>query len=117
MAWNVTRGSGSCVYVDEADEVVSRPCMPRVPLYPEHPQMDLPVVKDFVETDYYKEDVHATLSNSSLGKFAFTRETLGFDPNTCVNHTTESPPATFSQAKYCDEMYDYMVRISKNGVV
>ena len=64
----------------------------------------------------------ATLSDQSKGWTAFTVEEFGFDPNMCVNHTTRIPAANYSQAKYYksrevyDEMYDYMVRISKLGM-
>jgi hypothetical protein len=82
--------------------------------------MDL--IKDFVGTNRYKEDtfvVHATLSDCSLGWYAFRRKTFGFYPNTCANHTMGIPAANYSRAEYYtsrevyDEMYDYMVRISK----
>ncbi len=79
MAWNVARGSGSCVYVDETDEVVLRPCMPRAPCSSIRSllEMNLPVVKDFIEIDHYKEEtfvVHKTLSDRSLGWFTFLHE-------------------------------------------
>ena len=83
------------------------------------------LVKDFLTTDLFEKDrfeVIATLSDQSKGWTAFTVDEFNFEPNMCVNHTTGIPAANYSQGKYYksrevyDQMYDYMVRISKLGM-
>ena len=87
--------------------------------------MGMTLVKDFLTTDLFEQDrfeVIATLSDQSKGWTAFTLDEFNMEPNMCVNHTTGIPAANYSQAKYYksrevyDQMYDYMVRISKIGM-